>query len=114
MRPVVQSVSFDPDTTTLPADPAEFRTLAMILVGDGHHVAGEAVYVEVCTPEALVRRCSDEGIVGGHGLLIVDWSRFDERTVEKWLRQAVERVEASTWAEVGLRLAAIGAWEFDE
>lgn len=114
MRPVVQSVSFDPDTTILPSDPAEFRTLAMILVGDGHDDAAEAVYVEVCTPEALVRRCADEGIVSGHGLLIVDWSQFDERTVEKWLRRVVERVEAPTWAEVGLRLAAIGAWEFDE
>lgn len=114
MRPVVQSISFDPDTTTLPADPAKFRTLATILIGDGHADAGEAVYVEVCTPEALVRQCSDEGIVSGHGLLIVDWSQFDVRTVESWLRRAVESVEAPTWAEVGLRLAAVGAWEFAE
>jgi hypothetical protein len=113
VRAAVRSIRFDPDPAVLPVSAVSFSTLARVTVGPADSEGEETVDVLVCTPEALAVRCTQQGIVSGEHLLVVDWERFDRRDVEAWLRRKIERIEADSWAAVGMALARVGQYEFD-
>lgn len=114
MRAALKSLDLEPDPSTLPADPAEFSLLARMIVGPPDTPGEESLDVSVCTPEWLAKVCrrEEEGMSNARHHLVVDLEQFDQRALRAWLSARVEEVEASTWAEIGVRLGRLGRWEF--
>lgn len=56
MRADLKSLYIEPDTSTLPSDPAEFVFLARMSVGPPDGADGETFDITVCTPEWLSKQ----------------------------------------------------------
>jgi hypothetical protein len=115
MRAVLKSLDFEPDPSTLSADPAEFSLLARMLVGPPDSPGEESFDVTVCTPEWLGQACrQDGGIYNPRHHLVVNFDQFDAHALHAWLSARVQEVQTETWAEVGAHLGRLGHWEFED
>ena len=115
MRAVLKSLDFEPDPSTLPADPAQFALLARMIVGQPDTPGEELFDVTVCSPEWLAQACRRVGgIYNPRHHLVVNLADFDARALEKWLSARVQEVQADTWSEIGERLGRLGYWEFED
>jgi hypothetical protein len=114
VRAVVRSIHLIPDPRDLPADPAEFVLLALMLVGPRDGPGEESFTLTVCTPEALARRCATEGFVDGRHTIVTTVDAFSEPGLRSFLTRRVENLSGQTWPEVAQGVARIGLWEFED
>ena len=114
MRAAVRQVSFDPEPRSLPGEAVKFAFAVRLILGPAEGPGEESFDLTVCSPEWLAARARQEGFIDGRHHVIVDAATFDQADLQRWLDQRVSSVEASTWPEVGLKLARIGHWEFED
>ena len=63
MRAALKYLIFDPEPTTLPAEPASFSFWLRLIVGPKDGPGEESFDLTVCSPEWLAVRCRQQGIV---------------------------------------------------
>jgi hypothetical protein len=115
MRADLKSLYLEPDTSTLPRDPAEFVFLARMTVAQPDSTDGETFDITVCTAEWLSKQCrADGGMYDPRHHLVVTMEMFDKKALLAWLEARVRGVEAPTWREVGEQLGRIAHWEFED
>jgi hypothetical protein len=98
----------------LPAEPDAFAFVVRLYVGPSDGPGEESFDLTVCSPEWLATQSRDEGFIDGRHHVIINVDQFDQRHLQRWLEQRVTSVEATTWPEVGERLARLGYWEFED
>lgn len=115
MRAALRSFEFQPEPSTLSADPAEFSFLARLIIGPADAPGEESFDVTVCTPERLAtasRRIG--GIYDARHHVVVNLDEFNQRALRAWLASRVHDAEADSWPELGQRLGRLGQWEFED
>jgi hypothetical protein len=112
VRAVVHRISFPDLDRSWPFDPTNVRTLVEICAGPSNEHAEEIFYLTVCTPAALPELLAEQPIlVGRHYLLVAE---FDPRAVERYLRQAIAKIDGWTWNDVAERIGRLAHWEFED
>lgn len=114
MKAVVRSVhGLDVDVESYePTNPGKDGVWIRFVVGPAGDQGEESFDVLVCTPRWLESVIADDGPQIGRHHLIVD--PLDVPLACEFLRRQMESVEASTWPELGAKLARIGYWEFED
>ena len=106
-------ISPDVDLATYaPANPLDVCVFIQLMVGPLDDIGEESLDLQACTPRWLERHVRENGPMMGRHYVIVE--RWDYAVVTSFLKGCVEREEASTWGELGTRLARIGRWEFED
>jgi hypothetical protein len=93
-----------------PEDPEKFMFLLQVLVGPVDSIGEESLQFIVVSLGALRELVAADGAVLGRSLVVVDGARMDR--ILGFVRSAIERMEAPTWAELGRRLARLGVYEW--
>ncbi len=101
VRASLRSVDLSPDPRTLPADPAQFRFLARLMVGPADGPGEESLDVTVCSPEWLAARSTAEGLVDVRHHLVVTVDQYDEGRLQRWFAERVGQVEGPDWPAIG-------------
>lgn len=114
MRASVRNfISADVDLDSFwPEDEGCFSFLLQALVGPEGAEGEESLEFLVCTPDYLKEAVSREGVIFGRSLVIVEYPNM-HRILEQ-VKSRVERIEAPSWKEVGVLLARIGKYEFED
>jgi hypothetical protein len=114
MKAVVRSVSgMDVDLDSYePADPARDGVWIRFMVGPSDGPGEESFDVLVCTPMWLRATIAKAGPQVGRHHLIVD--PLDVGAACEFLRRQIGSVEALTWPALGVKLARLGYWEFED
>ena len=110
MRAALKSIGFQPEPSTLSADPAEFSFLARLIIGPSDSPGEESFDVTVCTPEWLAtasRRAG--GIYDARHHVVVNLDDFNQPALQAWLASRVHEAEAATWPELGQRLGRLAS-----
>ncbi len=113
-RADLKSLYIEPDTSTLPSDPAEFVFLARMSVGPPDGADGETFDIPSAPLSGSRNNPADGGVYLPRHHLVVTMEMFDKKTLLAWLEARVREVEASTWREIGERLGRIAHWEFED
>lgn len=114
MRAAVRGLYLDVGPRGQSDDPAEFAFLARLIVGPDDGPGEESFDVEVCSPEWLRRRCSQEQFVDGRHMVITTLEAYSELGLRSFLTRRVEQASGATWEEVAQQVARLGSWEFED
>ncbi len=115
MQAVLRSFALDPEPISLPADVAEFRMNARLIVGPADGPGEESFDVTVCSPQWLGQACRvSGGIYDARHHVVVDVGRFDQRALKEWFAARVRRLEGGDWGQIAERLGRLGYWEFED
>lgn len=104
-------ISSDFDERSYRETSLSFSFWTQVFAGPDGEQGREQFQVEVCSPQWLLEHHNEEDVIFGTGRIIAfeyDWPRI-ERAVRRW----VGGWSADTWHELALKLARLGAWEFD-
>lgn len=114
MRAAIRNLEFDPDPSSLSADPAAFAFVVRMYLGPADGPGEESFDLTVCSPEWLATQSRNEGYIDGRHHVIINTDDFDQHRLRRWLDQRVSSVEGASWREIGERLARLGYWEFED
>lgn len=92
--------------------PECFQIHVRAMVGPEGEIGEESFDIKVCSPKWLEQECARSGYVFGRHYLVVNSFHPDE--VESAIRKFVSTVTGDTWAEVSVKLARMGHWEFED
>lgn len=95
-----------------PPSPDNFALLITAMVGSDDAPDEDNFDIIVCTPLWLLDRCEEQGFVLGRHHLIVH--HYDWKLIDRTIRQLIENVSGDTWAEIAMKIARIGQWEFED
>ncbi|SEP45379.1 Imm8 family immunity protein [Amycolatopsis saalfeldensis] len=96
-----------------PEDPEDFWVPIQVIVGPADDAkAEELIQFTVCTPKALQAAVAREGFLMGRSLVIVDSA--DMVRIKEFITTEIEKIEAPTYAGVGVQLAWLGNFEFED
>ncbi|HEY2063503.1 Imm8 family immunity protein [Amycolatopsis sp. NBC_01480] len=96
-----------------PEDPDNFWLPLQVIVGPDNDPRGEEiVQFIVCTPKALQATIAREGFLMGRSLVIVDSA--DMERIKQFITAEIEKIEAPSYAGVGVQLAWLGDYEFED
>lgn len=111
----LRGLSFEPDPSSLPADPSSFVACIRMLIGPLDGAGEESFDITVCTAEWLARAVAAHGgILDVRHHVVVDAATFSQPVLEAWLAKRVSSVSGATWTVVASRLARLGHWEFED
>lgn len=105
ISPDVDLDSFQPD------DPENFSFLLQVLVGPAESDGGESLQLVVTTLRALEEMVQSDGVVFGRSLVIVDGPNIPR--ILSSVRQAIEHLQAPSWALLAQQLTRLGVYEFE-
>lgn len=96
-----------------PDNEDNFSFLLQALVGPAGGEGEESVQFLVCTPQAIQEKVTQErGILFGRSLVIVSSPNIS--SILDAIRSRIESIEAASWKEVGVHLARLGIYEFED
>lgn len=81
-------------------------------IGPAGSDGAELFFVTVSTPTRLARLCEKDGYVWGRNHLVVPY--FNLEKICSILNKFVDNCSGPTWEEISLKLARLGAWEFED
>ena len=100
-----------PSLGDLPRDPMDCVVNVHMGIGVFHKAGVDQFTVQVCTPKWIARQVLSNGVLLGHGFIIVPI--FDWTIVESALNTLVEQISVESWEGAIERLRRHAAWEFD-
>jgi len=87
-----------------------FWVRAMVGPEDGE--GSESFDIQVCTPEWLKSRYSDDEVLSGRHMLIV--FEYDLDKIKNKVSSYCDSCSGKTWQEIAGKLSRIGYWEFED
>jgi Immunity protein 8 len=109
----LRSIEFDPEPSSLPADPEHFAFRVRLLIGPSGGAGEELFDTTVCSPEWLAAQWRDGAIIDGHHKVIVALDQFDQNALQSWFAVRVGRTHGESWQHVSAKLSSLAYWEFD-
>lgn len=98
--------------TFYPEDENSFGILIEAEIGAEGGAGADLFQIMVCTPDWIKEKYSDRKTVWGRHMLIV--FEFDLAEIREAINRYVEGCVADDWPGLALKLARIGAWEFED
>ena len=92
-----------------PKDPLNFCFLIEAMIGADDSEGEDIFNIEVCTPEWLRSHWSNESILMGR-LIVLE---YDLNRIIAYISDYCGRCQGESWNEVAVKLAKLGAWEFE-
>jgi hypothetical protein len=90
---------------------ADFGFVLEAMIGPAEKDGAESFDITVCTPGWFAKRMSrDEIRIGAHTIFV---KSYDYQRLIRFIERAIQRHEAPTWPELGVKLNHLGQWEFD-
>jgi len=105
------SLDFDLDSYW-PEQPDNFGFWVRAMVGPENEEGSESFDIQICTPEWLKSKHSeDEILFGRHMLIVFD---YDLDRIKQKISKYCDGCSGEKWQEVGGKVSRIGYWEFED
>ena len=95
-----------------PDDAKDFICTFGLTLGPADRDGGDLFYIAVCAPKRLKKLCEKDGYVWGRHHLVVPY--FDPEKIRAIFIKFVNNCSGHTWKDIGLKLARLGAREFED
>ena len=82
------------------------------MIGPENQEGSESFDIQVCTPKGLKIKLSNEGIIFGRHILIVD--EYNRDKIKQKLIEYCDKCIGDTWQDITPKLSRIGYWEFED
>lgn len=95
-----------------PTDNEIFSVSLRLIAGPAGGEGEESFDINICTPLWLNHKLQDsDTLIGRHHLFV---KSFDYQRIRQAIEKYVSSCSGKGWPEIGLKLARIGYWEFED
>ncbi|MCF7484267.1 immunity 8 family protein [Vibrio sp. J1-1] len=95
-----------------PEDTENFGFLLQAMIGPEGEDGEESFGIQVCTPEWLKSRYSENDVLFGRHMMIV--FDYDIDRIKSHIVKYCDRCVGDNWSDIASKLSRIGLWEFED